>query len=280
MSEKFLLNELTSNADDRIKDAINRVLRVHITYNDNKPNVISNKRGYNTRYILPVAYGLTKKGEPAIRAFQTAGSTKRGVPKWKLFLLKNIVSWNNSKKSFKQYKDDLIKLGLNTSGDKGMTTIFAITPFADGNVQVKTDSNNITSEPLTKNDITPKTSSQTPKINSTNGVEKLEPAKNKRISSIDKTKDKSYFDNKVEAPATKPVTKTDIDGSSNVISNNNSIDNLDKTIPTTEPTTLPITKKDIETSEIENNPEKVKNNFNSFMDRMNNIYKEKDEEIE
>ena len=56
MSEKFLLNELSVANDGRIKDAINRVLRVRITYNDKKPHVISNRRGYKTRYILPVAY--------------------------------------------------------------------------------------------------------------------------------------------------------------------------------------------------------------------------------
>ena len=52
MSKKILLNELTTNNDDRIKDAINNVRRVRITYNDKKPHVISNRKGYKPRYSI------------------------------------------------------------------------------------------------------------------------------------------------------------------------------------------------------------------------------------
>ena len=102
INEIPLLNEITTNRDKDIKDAINKVLRVRISYNDNK---FPKTKGRKERYILPVAYGLTKNGKRAIRAYQTAGSTKRGVPKWKLFLLDNIGSWTNGKKNFKKYGD-------------------------------------------------------------------------------------------------------------------------------------------------------------------------------
>ena len=141
VNESLLLNELKTSRDNDIKKAINDVLRVRISYDDKKDKVISKAKGKRERYILPVAYGITKNGKRAIRAYQTAGSTKRGVPKWKLFLLDNIYSWSNGKKSFKEYGDTLIRLGLNTTGDKHMTTLFAITPIGNENVPVAKDSN-------------------------------------------------------------------------------------------------------------------------------------------
>ena len=96
-----------SSMEERIKDAVNKVLRVRMTYNDKQGG-----KGKNERFILPVAFGLTQSGKKAIRAYQTAGSSKRGltnppnnreIPKWKMFLMDNIVSWDNGKKSFKIY---------------------------------------------------------------------------------------------------------------------------------------------------------------------------------
>ena len=164
--KESLLNEIKANRDDDIKKAINNVLRVRISYNDKKGG-----KGKNERYILPVAFGLTKSGKKAVRAYQTAGSSKRGltnppnprkIPKWKLFLVDNIYSWANGTKSFKDYRDALINLGLNTHGDKGMTKLFAITPFADDDVQVATETNPITQGPLSKTDVAPTQKSQVP----------------------------------------------------------------------------------------------------------------------
>jgi hypothetical protein len=272
---KPILNEIRD--DDRIKDAINRVLRVRITYNDKKPHVISNRRGYKTRYILPVAYGKTKSGKRAVRAFQTSGSTKRGVPKWKLFLLDNIITWNNGKTSFKQYKDELIKLGLNTSGDKGMTTLYAITPFANNDVQVSQYNNDITPEPITKDDVVPTTASQNPRTN----VPKKEPAIFSRQShSIDNNYNSDY---NIEEPKTQPITKTNI-GIEQNLETPTVVNNQPGVTSDIKPaTTEPITKDDIE-----NNGEGEGNNdidlrnsdfvkkFNDLNDRMNNLYKNED----
>ena len=272
--KKVLLNEISINRDKDIKDAINKVLRVRITYNDRKPHVISKTRGYNERYILPVAYGLTKSGKRAVRAFQSSGSTKRGVPKWKLFLLDNIISWNNGKKSFKKYGQQLIDLGLNTSGDKGMTTLYAITPIAKGDIQVAKDSKPITPEPITKNDIQPTTQSQISTIPNEPeiSVDKMVPAQSKRTTSIDNNKNNSYFQNKVEAPPTQPIQKTDLvrEPKTNEpqVSEPNTIN---------APETVPVSKTDIENI---NDVEKVRDDFNNIMSRMDNLYKDEEENIE
>lgn len=270
-----LINEMRVENDESIKQAINNVLRVRITYNDKKDKVISKSKGKNERYILPVAYGLTRNGKRAVRAYQTAGSTKRGVPKWKLFLLDNIVSWSNGKKSFKGYKQALIDLGLNVNGDKHMTTLYAITPLANPNVQVSKYGNEINPEPITKMDVTPTTSVQTATTPSDKNIS------NKTIlntHSIDNVSDLDY-NSDIEAPETKPITKTNV-------SNNQNIDNTGKSIEQPEITNNvePVTTEPISKNDVNNEPEHEANNdidlrdsdfvkkFNDLNNRMNNLY--------
>lgn len=269
VNENFLLNELRSNRDDDIKAAINKVLRVRISYDDGKDKVISRAKGKRERYILPVAYGITKNGKRAIRAYQTAGSTKRGVPKWKLFLLDNIYSWTNGKKSFKEYGDTLIRLGLNTKGDKHMSTLFAITPIGNNNVPVAKDSNPITTEPITKNNVEPSDKVQNPEIVKTDN--NFVPAQNKRNTSIDNNINKSYFKNKVEAPETEPVTKTDVQKTDD-IKNTNVIDKQSSQV-----TTEPVTKNDVENNGVSTD-NKLSNSFNDMMNRMDNLYNDENNE--
>lgn len=266
VNESVLLNEITTNRDNDIKKAINNVLRVRISYDDKKDRVISKAKGKRERYILPVAYGITKNGKRAIRAYQTAGSTKRGVPKWKLFLLDNIYSWSNGKKSFKEYGDALIRLGLNTKGDKHMTTLFAITPIGNENVPVAKDSKPIDAEPITKIDVQPTTQkAQNPQI--TQKTNDFVPSGTKRSTSIDNSGDKSYFTNKVEAPETEPITKTDVQPQSDTT----------QTVNEPQITTEPVTKSDIEGSTI--NPDnKLTNSFKDMMNRMDNLNNDNEEE--
>lgn len=273
---KGMLNEISGQEEALIKDAINKVRRVRITYDDKKPNVISSRRGYKTRYILPVAFGLTKNGKKAVRAYQSAGSTKRGVPKWKLFLVDNIVSWTNSTRSFRKFKDLLIRLGLNTHGDKHMTTLYAITPFADKNVQVSKYDYEITPEPITKSEIEPSTKSQTPSNQTSrtiSNISKINP------QTIDNNQNLGYNKN-IEAPETKPINKLEVEPKQ------------PNTIPQepnqNEPlTTEPITKSDINGEE-ENNGVEPQNNlrdndfvrgFNDLTNRMNNLYNNEEENI-
>lgn len=266
-----LLTEISQNREDDIKKAINNVLRVRISYNDKKGG-----KGKNERYILPVAFGLTKSGKKAIRAYQTAGSSKRGLttppnnrkfPKWKLFLMDNIYSWSNGKKSFKEYKDALIRQGLNTQGDKGMTTLYAITPFADSDVEVAKDSQQIKSTPVTKMDVAPTADSQN---RETTDAKTFEPAKVSR-GQVDNTKQSNYFDNKVEAPDTEPITKTQVSGQEENPQQSNQPEKLDA------PETKPVEKTDINNAD---EKEKVKADFNNLMDRMDNLYNDDEEENE
>ena len=275
---KNILNEIAVVKDDKIKQAIRDVRRVRIYYDDHK-DVISKTKGYATRYILPVAYGLLKNGKKAVRAYQTAGSTKRGVPKWKLFLVDNIVDWQNSTRTFKQYKQTLLNLGLNVNGDKHMTTLYAITPFENPDVQVAKYSHEIDPEPITKNDVIPSTTTQ----QTTQKIAKKEPLANTmQPQSIDNKYNLDYNVD-IESPNTEPITKTDI-GSQNqqFVDTTNQI----QTTNNNEPVTEPITKQDIENDgETENgnaNDIDLKDNdfvkrFNDLTDRMNNLYNNEEE---
>jgi len=266
---KKLINEIAVIKDDRIKQAINNVKRVRIYYDDHK-DVISKTKGYAVRYILPVAYGLLKNGKKAVRAYQTAGSTKRGVPRWKLFLVDNIIDWQNSTRSFKKYKQALINLGLNVNGDKHMTTLYAITPFANQDVQVAQYSHEITPEPITKTDVAPTVSTQNID-NVTNNI----PKTTNNTHSIDKSNNNTYSLNKnIESPSTKPISKGEISNDSEIEYNNQPENNI-------EPTTEPIKKSDIEnnadTDVLPDNDVDLKDSdfirkYNDLNDRMNNLY--------
>lgn len=271
-----LINEIKQDREKDIKDAINNVLRVRIYYNDRKGG-----KGKNERYILPVAFGLTKSGKKAIRAYQTAGSSKRGltnppnprkIPKWKLFLMDNIYMWANGKKSFRDYKDALINLGLNTHGDKSMTTIFAITPFADDNVQVAKDTDTITNGPVKKSEIEPTAKLQSPK---TTDKEKFIPAVDSRENSVDNTNTDNYFVNKVEAPKSEPVSKAEVNPESPVQVDTDK-DEIEKMNAGSEP----VTKDAVESGDSKESAEDVKAKFNDLLDRMSNLNKDEDEKEE
>ena len=269
-----LLTEIAQSRESDIKKAINNVLRVRMSYNDKKGG-----KGKNERYILPVAFGLTKSGKKAVRAYQTAGSSKRGltnppnnrdIPKWKLFLVDNIYSWSNGKKSFRDYKDALINLGLNTHGDKSMTTLFAITPFADDDVQVAKTSNPITPEPIRKVDVEPTQKTQDPE---TTDTERFIPAGKSRSSSVDINKPSNYITDKMTAKNTEPITKSQITQPGDVGTEDNtdtSVNNNDLIPAKTEP----ITKDEINGTETKDD---VTKSFNDMMDRMDRVYKDEDE---
>lgn len=271
INESLLLNEITSIRDNDIKKAINKVLRVRISYDDKKDKVISKAKGKKERYILPVAYGITKNGKRAIRAYQTAGSTKRGVPKWKLFLLDNIYSWSNGTKSFKEYGDALIRLGLNTKGDKHMTTLFAITPIGNENVSVAKNSNPISSTPITKNDVVPSTKLQSPKTSKQS--DKFVSSKEKQQNTIDISTSQNYLNSKVNAPETEPILKTDIQQPSEPQNNGAQM------VTSKQYDTKPVTKDEVNgENNISNN--KLTNSFKDMTQRMDNLYNDNEDEEE
>ena len=119
LSELHILNEDAAIND--VNDAIQNMHKVKITYD---------KNGHNrARIICPVAYGISTAGNPVVRAFQEAGDTNTSVPKWKLFRLERILSWENL--SNQPY--DIHKLvGFNKNGDEQIETLYTIAPIGKG----------------------------------------------------------------------------------------------------------------------------------------------------
>lgn len=268
-----LLNELKQEREKDVIDAINKCLRVRIGYDDKQGG-----KGKRERFILPVAYGLTKRGNKVVRAYQTMGSTKRGVPKWKFFLFDRIFSWNNGNKSYLPYKDKLLALGFNPNGDKGMTKVFAISPLANDNVAVTKDTDQITADPVTKIDANPTTVSQAPKNAKTDGMETAAQSR-QPAQKVDTTNRNTYLLNKMTAPQeTSPVTKQNLANpqtqqTKSTVSPENNItkDNL-----TMNADNEPVTKDNVN-----NGPrDEFKKSFDDMMNRMDSAsrYGDDDEE--
>lgn len=89
--QQVLTESVNSNA---VIDAIANKVQVIITYSDEE------NRAPQKRVIQPYVYGLTKAGNPCLRAFQSLGDTFRGQPKWKLFRLDRITSWQPTNNHF------------------------------------------------------------------------------------------------------------------------------------------------------------------------------------
>lgn len=109
---------------DEVSDAIDKQYSVKITYDDD------DYRRLGPRSIWVYDYGLTLAGNPAIRAFQWFGDTARGVPKWKLFRLDRIMSWEPDK-PFRYFftEPKMLQRALNIpefnrNGDKSMLVVF------------------------------------------------------------------------------------------------------------------------------------------------------------
>lgn len=99
---------------DSVIDAIKKRHPVLLTYEADE-----NGKGGGGRMVQPVAYGLSKAGNPVVRAFQPYGDTTTKVPHWKLFRLDKIKEW-------KAYKNNKFQLpdGYNRNGDDGMSEVY------------------------------------------------------------------------------------------------------------------------------------------------------------
>ena len=100
------------------------------------------------------------------------------------------------------------------------------------------------------------------------------PSKTKQGTSIDNSGDNSYFSNKVEAPETQPVTKSDVQPQNNVPQTQN---NVPQTQAEPEIGTEPVTKSDVEGETI-NQDNKLTNSFKDMMNRMDNLNNDNEEE--
>ena len=91
--EKLLLKE--SASVENVVQAMDNHAKVIINYHSDGED---NNTG--TRVIEPIAYGLTKAGNPVLRAFQPYGDTTTHTPGWKMFRLDRISYWEETKEKF------------------------------------------------------------------------------------------------------------------------------------------------------------------------------------
>tara|TARA_B100001094_G_scaffold297508_1_gene320652 strand:- start:147 stop:515 length:369 start_codon:yes stop_codon:yes gene_type:complete len=121
--------KLTSLFKGIILEAVNRNQIISAINNRNictiyyEGDTISNP-GY--REIEPYVYGLSKRENPVIRAYQLEGKsdTPENMPGWRLFRVDRMVDFVNSGDIFEEAKPL-----YNPSGDKDMTRIYAQAKF-------------------------------------------------------------------------------------------------------------------------------------------------------
>ena len=123
---KILLTESVSV--NEVEEVIDKHLRVIINYNSK-----GDPSNSGARVIEVYAYGLTKAGNPCIRAFQPYGHTTSRVPSWKFFRLDRISAWKPTKQTFNRPADFYYKnLGdFNPNGDETMSVVYKIAQFED-----------------------------------------------------------------------------------------------------------------------------------------------------
>lgn len=101
----------------------NRTMAI-INYNDEKPNPHT-----NARQIAIVAYGLTKAGNLAIRAYERFGDSRSAaegegvIPDYRMFLVKRIQSIKPMTGT-QPWGRDLLDSRYNWLGDKGLPTLY------------------------------------------------------------------------------------------------------------------------------------------------------------
>ena len=143
--KKILLVESVSV--NEVEDAINNHNRIIINYHTKGED---NNSG--ARVIEVYAYGLTKAGNPCIRAFQPFGDTTTRVPSWKFFRLDRISAWQPTKQIFNRPADFYYKnLGdFNPNGDETMSVVYKIASFGNEEQEIP---NTPSSQPKTKEDV-------------------------------------------------------------------------------------------------------------------------------
>ena len=144
--KKLMLNESVDLKD--VEDAIDNHTRIIINYHSKGED---NNTG--ARVIEVYAYGLTKAGNPCIRAFQPYGDTTSRVPSWKFFRLDRISEWQPTKQIFSKPADFYYKNegDFNPNGDETMSIVYKVAKF-DNNSNFLTIDNSKTN-PKTQNDV-------------------------------------------------------------------------------------------------------------------------------
>jgi len=113
--EEMLLRE--SASVENVVKAMDNHSKVIINYHsDGKDN------NTGTRVIEPITYGLTKAGNPVIRAFQPYGDSTTTTPGWKMFRLDRISYWEETKEKFYNVPN-IPGQEANLDGDETMATV-------------------------------------------------------------------------------------------------------------------------------------------------------------
>ena len=181
---------------DEVNDALDNHKRVIINYRSKGED-----KNTGARVIEVYAYGLTKAGNPCIRAFQPYGDTTSRVPSWKFFRLDRIIEWKPTEQTFDRPADFYYKnLGnFNPNGDETMSVVYKVAKF--GNDQIPQVS--VNDEPKTKEDVY-KTDSET-------RMERLKQQVNNPIKLSDIKIDDAFKQAKqTPKPTGEPKTKEDV----------------------------------------------------------------------
>ena len=271
--EAILLNEDASV--DAINNAVNNMHPVWITYNGPSQN------GKNRRLIYPVAYGISTAGNPVVRAFQPQGSTSTEVPAWKLFRIDRIETWRNiNSKTFNPAELN----GFNKNGDEQIETLYAISPIgvakSFGATEKQPEKQQepekiITGHPVRKSEVDnggADKNTEKEYYSANDIVRDILNTSNPKIGqmpnkSIDKVAGQNYLSKDTQPVRdTVPVTKSDINGpdaDSEPTKRNSDLYRNDG----------PIMKTDLKPEH-----ETLTNKFSDMTNRMNNLYKDDDEE--
>lgn len=137
---------LTESVDVKdVEDAIDRHNRVIINYHSKGED-----ENTGARVIEVYAYGLTKSGNPVIRAWQPYGDTTSRVPSWKFFRLDRISEWQPTEQIYNHPADFYYKNygKFNPNGDKTMSIVYKIAKFGDEQITPPS-----TKGPKTKEDV-------------------------------------------------------------------------------------------------------------------------------
>lgn len=181
---------------DKVNDALDNHKRVIINYRSKGED-----KNTGARVIEVYAYGLTKAGNPCIRAFQPYGDTTSRVPSWKFFRLDRIIEWKPTEQTFDKPADFYYKnLGnFNPNGDETMSVVYKVAKF--GNDQIPQVS--VNDDPKTKEDVY-KTDSET-------RMERLKQQVNNPIKLSDiKIGDAFKQAKQTPKPTGEPKTKEDV----------------------------------------------------------------------
>lgn len=243
---------------NNVNDAIDKKYQVEIEYHSNGED-----EAIGPRIIEVYAYGLTKTGNPVIRAFQPYGDTTTSIPNWKFFRLDRITKWKPTNRYFTQPASDYYSNvgAFNPEGDKSMSVVYNIARFGDEPESKQDSPINAPSGPRQKQDL----AYSTPKFN--DNVFKTDTER-----SMDKLK--KQVDNPIYAPGYGPKRKEE----------------PENTVPTDqEPTPQQVggpkikdTSKDVEPfkTDTEKDIERKRNNLNNpqrvSQDVLDNWRKEQD----